>query len=59
MGELENADAVGQWGSLACGDALRLMLKIEDDKILDARFMTFGCGSAIASSSILTEMIKG
>lgn len=61
VGEIENYDAVGEVGSLACGDALKLYLKIdpESEVISDARFQTFGCGSAIASSSALTEMIKG
>jgi len=60
VGEIENPDAVGEVGSLACGDALKLMLKLdESNRIVDVKFKTFGCGSAIASASALTEMVKG
>ncbi len=60
VGTIDDADAVGEVGSLACGDALTLYLKLDDDKrIVDAKFQTFGCASAIASSSALTEMLKG
>lgn len=60
VGEIENPDGLGEVGSLACGDALRLSFKLDENKrIKDVKFKTFGCASAIASSSALTEMIKG
>ena len=59
VGEIESADGVGEVGNPACGDMMRLYLKIDDGKVVDAKFRTFGCGAAIASSSMLTEMIKG
>lgn len=59
VGSIENPDMVGEAGSLACGDSLKLFIKLDGDKIIDAKFQTFGCGSAVASSSILTEMIIG
>ncbi len=60
VGEIDSPSGVGDVGSLACGDALRLTLKIDDNEVItDAKFKTFGCASAIASSSVLTELIKG
>lgn len=59
VGEIENADGVGQVGNVKCGDIMKMYLKIENDVIVDVKFKTFGCGSAIATSSIATEMIKG
>ncbi len=59
MGDLQDADGVGEVGAAACGDIMKISLKIKDGVIQDARFKTFGCGSAIASSSMATELIKG
>ena len=60
VGRIENADGVGEVGSLACGDALTLTFKLDaGGRIADVKFQTFGCASAVASSSVLTEMIKG
>lgn len=59
VGEIENADGVGEVGNAKCGDIMKMYLKIENNIITDVKFETFGCGSAIASSSMATEMIKG
>ena len=59
VGKIDDADLIGEAGSLACGDSLKLFIKLDGNKIKDAKFLTFGCGSAVASSSILTEMIIG
>lgn len=59
VGEIEGADGIGQVGNVQCGDIMRMYLKIEDNIIKDVKFKTFGCGSAIASSSMATELIKG
>lgn len=59
VGELPNADGVGEVGNAKCGDIMKMYLKIDDGKITDVRFKTFGCGAAIATSSIATDMIKG
>ncbi len=59
VGEIENANGVGQVGNAKCGDIMKIYLKIEGDVIVDVKFKTFGCGSAIASSSMATEMVKG
>ena len=59
VGVIENADGVGEVGNAKCGDIMKIYLKIDGDTITDAKFETFGCGSAIASSSMATEMIKG
>lgn len=59
LGEMENPDAIGEVGNAKCGDIMKIYLKIKDNIITDIKFQTFGCASAIASSSIATEMIKG
>ena len=59
VGEIPNADGVGEVGNAKCGDIMKMYLKIKDNVIEDAKFETFGCGSAIASSSMATELIKG
>ena len=59
VGEIENADGVGEVGNAKCGDIMKIYLKIDDGVVTDAKFNTFGCGAAIATSSMATEMIKG
>lgn len=59
VGVIEDADGVGEVGNPKCGDIMKIYLKIENDVITEIKFETFGCGSAIASSSIATEMVKG
>lgn len=59
VGEIENADGVGQVGNPKCGDIMKMYLKIENGVIVDAKFKTFGCGAAVATSSMATELVKG
>lgn len=59
VGEIENPDGTGTYGSPVCGDMMQIQIKVKDDVITDAKFKTFGCGSAIASSSMATSMIIG
>lgn len=59
MGEIENPDGVGEVGNPVCGDIMRIFIRVEDGRIADAKFKTFGCGAAIASSSMATELIRG
>ncbi|MDD3571174.1 MAG: Fe-S cluster assembly scaffold protein NifU [Lachnospiraceae bacterium] len=59
MGTIDNASGVGRVGNAKCGDIMQVYLQIEDDKIVDAKFKTFGCGAAIATSSMATELVKG
>ena len=59
MGSIENSDGIGEVGNAKCGDIMKIFLKVEGDRIADVKFQTFGCGAAIASSSMATELIKG
>lgn len=59
VGSIENADGIGEVGNAKCGDIMKIYLKIDDNVVTDVKFETFGCGSAIASSSMATELIKG
>lgn len=59
MGEMENPDGVGEAQNPVCGDTMRLFIRVESERIVDVKFLTFGCSAAIASSSLTTEMIKG
>jgi len=59
MGKIENPDGVGKVGNPVCGDVMQIFIKVKDSRIIDAKFKTFGCGSAIASSSLATEWVKG
>ena len=59
VGEIENPDGVGEVGNARCGDIMKVFLKVENDIIVDVKFKTFGCGAAIATSSMSTELIKG
>lgn len=59
VGEILGADGIGIEGNLACGDVMQISIQVENDKIVDAKFKTFGCGAAIAVSSMITEMVKG
>ncbi len=59
VGEIEDADGVGTVGNPVCGDVMRLYIKVENDVIADAKFKTFGCGAAIATSSMVTDLVKG
>jgi nitrogen fixation NifU-like protein len=59
VGEIENANGIGQVGNAKCGDIMRITLDIEDEIIKDVKFKTFGCGAAVATSSMVTEMVKG
>ena len=59
VGEIENADGIGEVGNSKCGDIMKMYIKVDDNTITDVKFKTFGCGAAIATSSMATELIKG
>ena len=59
VGEIENADGIGEVGNAKCGDIMKMYLKIDEDTITDCKFKTFGCGAAVATSSMATELVKG
>lgn len=59
VGEITDAHGIGETGSFKCGDTMKIFIKVRDDRISEVKFQTFGCGAAIASSSMLTEMVKG
>ena len=59
VGEIPDADGVGTAGNPVCGDIMKIFIKVEDDRIVDIKFKTFGCGAAVATSSMVTEMVKG
>ncbi|MCK5139321.1 MAG: Fe-S cluster assembly scaffold protein NifU [Thermodesulfovibrionia bacterium] len=59
VGEIPDADGIGEQGNPVCGDAMKIFIKVQDNKIVDAKFQTFGCGASIAVSSMVTEMVKG
>src|SRR4030067_2463254 len=59
VGEIPDADGVGTAGTPVCGDIMKIFIKVEDDRIVDIKFKTFGCGAAVATSSMVTEMVKG
>jgi nitrogen fixation NifU-like protein len=59
VGEIEDADGVGEVGNPVCGDIMKLYIKVKEDRIVDAKFKTFGCGAAIATSSMVTELVRG
>lgn len=59
MGEIKNADGIGEVGNPVCGDLMKLFIKVKNNKIVDVKFQTFGCGAAIATSSMITELVIG